>query len=84
MLVAPKRLGSARVLAGNFRRPGRKTLFGETPNTTREDAYAPQTYPEPGVSSCLQGFRRQSDQGHLGVPRFDWKLRQLRSKWCGW
>ena len=21
----------------------RKTLFGETPNTTREDAYAPQT-----------------------------------------
>jgi hypothetical protein len=24
----------------------RKTLFGETPNTTRGGAYAPQTYPE--------------------------------------
>ena len=28
----------------------RKTLFGETPNTTRGDAYAPQTYPNRGLS----------------------------------
>ena len=56
MLAVPKRLGSARVPMCNFRRPGRKTLFGETPNTTRGDAYAPQTYPETVASQCA--FRK--------------------------
>jgi hypothetical protein len=44
MLATSRRLGSARVPACNFRRPAGKTLFGETPNTTRGDAYAPQTF----------------------------------------
>ena len=34
----------------------RKTLFGETPNNTRGDAYAPQTYPETVASQCV--FRK--------------------------
>jgi hypothetical protein len=34
----------------------RKTVFGETPNTTRGHAYAPQTYPETVASQC--GFRK--------------------------
>jgi len=34
----------------------RKTVFGETPNTTRGDAYAPQTYPETVASQCA--FRK--------------------------
>ena len=66
MLAVPKRLGSARVPMCNFRRPGRKTLFGETPNTTRGDAYAPQTYPETVASQCanpkiLRGLGHGSD-----------------------
>jgi hypothetical protein len=34
----------------------RKTLFGETPNTTREDVYAPQTYRlfQPFLSKCIR------------------------------
>ena len=34
----------------------RKTVFGETSNTTRGDAYAPQTYPETVASQCA--FRK--------------------------
>jgi hypothetical protein len=33
--------GSARVPACNFRRPAGKTVFGETPNTTRETRMLP-------------------------------------------
>ena len=36
-------LGSVRVPVCDFRRPAGKPVFGETPNTTRGDAYAPQT-----------------------------------------
>ena len=44
MLAVPKRLGSARVPMCNFRRPGRKTLFGETPNTHTRGRVCSQTY----------------------------------------
>ena len=57
MLAGPKPLGSARVPAGGRRASRRKTLFGETPNTTRGDAYAPQTYPENVASQCA--FRKR-------------------------
>ena len=43
-----------RVLACNFRRLAGKDLFGETPNTTREDAYAPQTFPSISASRVSQ------------------------------
>ena len=33
----------------------RKTLFGGTPNTTRGDAYVPQTYPKPWPLGALFG-----------------------------
>ena len=53
MLAALKRLGSAlrprRAVSGASRR---KTLFGETPNTTRGDAYAPRSYSETVASQC--------------------------------
>ena len=39
--------GSARVPACNFRRPGRKSPLGGTPNTTCGDAYAPQIRADP-------------------------------------
>ena len=34
----------------------RKTLFGETPNTTREDAYAPQTLGAAAISEIYFGI----------------------------
>jgi hypothetical protein len=42
MLAELKPPGSARVLACNSPASRRKSLFGETPNSTRGDAYAPQ------------------------------------------
>ena len=56
MLAAPKRLRSARVPQRvQFPASRRKTLFGETPNNTRGDAYAPQTPPKPWPLSALFG-----------------------------
>ena len=55
MLTVPKRLGSARVPACNFRRPAGKLCSARRRTTTRGDAYAPQTYPETAASRCAFG-----------------------------
>jgi hypothetical protein len=50
MVAAPKRLGERTRPRVQFPASRRKTLFGETPNTTRGDAYAPRTCPNRGLS----------------------------------
>jgi hypothetical protein len=81
MLAAPGPLGSAsrdrvdaerdslrRVPACNFRRHAGKTLFGETLNTTREDAYAPRPIATPVLSTIpLQVHERRPGRNYLSA-----------------
>jgi hypothetical protein len=41
--------------AGSRESTSGKAVFGETPNATREDAYAPQTFPSRSASRVSQG-----------------------------
>ena len=54
MLAALKRLGSTRPRV-QFPASRRKTLFGETPNTTRETRMLPKPTPKPWRLSALFG-----------------------------
>jgi hypothetical protein len=57
MLAAPKRLGSARVLACNFRRPAGKLCSARRRTPHAGTRYAPQTYPETVASQ--RAFRKR-------------------------